>query len=98
MKMYFDEHINDYVCDAGIPKWRVIDVSPHEDYTLHLTFVGGEERIYNALPLLEKPVYYPLKSTSFFMHAKVVGDSVAWNDDIDIAPEHLYEQSKPVHS
>ena len=96
MKIYFDESINDYICDAGTPKWLVIDVCPHENYTLHLTFIGDEKRIYDALPLLEKPIYAPLKNISFFMSAKVDGCSVAWNDDIDIAPEHLYEQSKPV--
>ena len=30
------------------------------------------------------------------MKAHVDGDSVVWNDDIDIAPEHLYECSKNI--
>jgi len=30
------------------------------------------------------------------MCAKVDGCSIAWSDDIDIAPEHLYEQSKAI--
>jgi len=96
LKVYFNENINDYIYDAEIPKWRVIDVYPQKDYTLHLTFIGGEKRIYDARPLLEKPVYFPLKSISFFMSAKVAGDSVTWNNDIDIAPEHLYEQSDSI--
>jgi len=29
------------------------------------------------------------------MSAKVEGDTVVWNEDVDIAPEHLYEQSAP---
>ena len=51
--------------------------------------------IYNAIPLLEKDIYSPLKNLSFFMSAKVEGDTVVWNEDVDIAPKHLYEQSAP---
>ena len=96
MKIYFDEKINDYICDAGTPVWRVVDVRPNEDYILHLTFASGEKRIYDFKPLLEKAIYAPLKNISFFMTAKADGCSVVWNDDIDIAPEYLYERSKPI--
>lgn len=72
------------------PKWVVLDVTAREDYTLLITFAGGEQRIYNVLPLLEKPIYAPLKNLSFFLSAKADCGTVVWNDDIDIAPEHLY--------
>lgn len=77
-----------------IPKWVVEKVTPRSDYTLHLTFADGTEKIYNARPLLDKPIYAPLKSLPFFMMAKAECGTVVWNDDIDIAPEHLYESSK----
>ena len=31
----------------------------------------------------------------FFLGARVDGDTVIWSEDIDIAPEHLYQNSKP---
>lgn len=96
MKTYYDKRIKDYVCSAGIPKWRVTAVQPQKDYTLLLTFIDGEKRLYNALPLLEKSIYSPLKNLAFFMSAKVDGDTVAWSDEVDIAPEHLYECSNPI--
>lgn len=96
MKVYYDEHIKDYICSAGTPKWSVIAVQPKKDYTLLITFASGEKRIYNALPLLDKNIYSPLKNLTFFMGAKVEGDTVIWNDEVDIAPEHLYEYSIPV--
>lgn len=95
MNTYFDERIKDYVCSADIPKWIVTAVQPQKDYTLLLTFINGEKRLYNALPLLKKNIYSSLKNISFFMKAKVSGDSVAWSDEIDISPEHLYENSIP---
>lgn len=78
------------------PVWGVKGVTAREDYTLLITFASGEKRIYNARPLLEQPVYSPLKNLEFFMSAKSDGDTVTWNDDIDIAPEHLYECSQPL--
>lgn len=80
----------------GIPKWVVMDVRPFEDYRLELLFASGEKREYDARPLLLKKIYGPLKILNFFMKAHVDGDSVVWNDDIDIAPEHLYECSKNI--
>ena len=97
MKVYFDEKINDDIYDAGTPKWRVMDVCPQRDYTLVLTFADGKKGVYDAKHLLEKTVFQPLQNIDFFMHAKLEGCSVAWNDDIDIAPEHLYEKSTPVY-
>ena len=93
MKEFYDEQLQDYVISASCPPWVVKAVQPQIDYTLVLTFANGEKRIYNALPLLEKVVYAQLKDLSFFMRAKVVGDSICWSDEIDIAPEHLYECS-----
>ena len=78
------------------PVWIVKEVVPREDYTLLLTFADGEQRVYNALPLLNKAIFADLKSLPFFLKARVSGDTVIWNDDVDIAPEHLYECSVPV--
>ena len=75
------------------PAWVVREVTPKDDYTLHLTFADGTKRIYNARPLLEKAIYSPLRSLAFFLNAKAECGTVVWNDDVDIAPEHLYEAS-----
>lgn len=78
------------------PVWVVKEVQPKNDYTMLLTFADGSERVYNARPLLEKKLYSRLHNLSFFLAAKAECGTVVWNDDIDIAPEHLYECSKPV--
>lgn len=96
MRTVYDEKIQDFVYHVSSPVWLVTSVIANSDYTLLLTFANGENRVYNAKPLLEKKIYEPLKNLSFFMNAKVDGDTVVWNDDIDIAPEHLYECSTPV--
>ncbi len=78
------------------PAWVVTDVQPKEDYTMLITFADGTRKIYNARPLLEKAIYSQLKSLAFFLGARAECGTVVWNDDIDIAPEHLYEYSKPL--
>ena len=81
-----------------VPIWVVKSVKPQSDYTLLLDFANGEKRLYNAHQLLNKPIYEPLKNLPFFLKAKVDCGTVVWNDDMDIAPEHLYECSTPVES
>ena len=78
------------------PVWCVAAVEPRKDYTMLLTFENGERRLYNARPLLDKPLCAALKNVGFFLKAKVAYGTVAWNDDLDIAPEHLYEASIPI--
>lgn len=80
------------------PVWIVNEVKAQNDYTLLLTFTGGKKRIYNARPLLDKAIYSPLRDLDFFMKAKADCGAVIWNDDVDIAPEHLYECSEPVEA
>ena len=78
------------------PVWIVKEVQPKEDYTLLLTFADGAKKVYNARPLLEKAIYSKLKNPAFFLSAKLKYGTVVWDDNIDIAPEHLYECSKPM--
>lgn len=78
------------------PVWVVKDVQPKDDYTMILTFADGTQKIYDARPLLDKDIYAQLKNITFFLCAKAECGTVVWNDDIDIAPEHLYECSKPI--
>ena len=91
MQLVLDERTGEQVCYASSPKWIVTSVTPRPDWSLLLTFVGGEKKIYDARPLLEDKYFEPLKDIGFFMLARVEYHTVVWNDDIDVAPEHLWE-------
>ena len=78
------------------PVWVVEKVQPKNDYTLLLTFADGCKKVYDARPLLQKSIYCQLKNIAFFLCAKAECGTVVWNDEIDIAPEHLYECSEPL--
>ncbi|MFI3168459.1 MAG: DUF2442 domain-containing protein [Faecalibacterium sp.] len=85
--------MSDVICYGKEELIEVQSVVAKEDYTLSLCFSTGERKIYNAQPLLSKPAFQPLNSKIFFLTAKVECGTVVWSDDIDIAPEHLYEES-----
>ena len=74
---------------------HVNSVIPTVDYKLKLTFENGEKKIFDVRPLLSQRPWSSLKDLDFFMKAKVLGCSVAWDMETDIAPEILYEQSIP---
>ena len=73
-----------------------ISVTVQKNYTLVLTFVSAEKKLFDARPLLAKAIYKPLNNLNFFLTAKADCGSVAWSDEIDIAPEYLYEYSLPL--
>ena len=79
-----------------IPVWVVTNLQPQKDYTLILTFVSGEKKLFDARPLLAKAIYKPLNNLGFFLTAKADCGSVTWSDEMDIASEYLYEYSLPL--
>jgi hypothetical protein len=70
--------------------WTVKSVQPLDDYWLLLTFENNEQRFFDMKPLLNTGVFRTLKDIELFRTVKVAFDSIAWYDDIDIAPETLY--------
>ena len=71
----------------------VVNVVANSDYTLHLQFENGEERVFDMLPYLEKKPFIPLKGP-LFTKAFVDYGTVCWPGNIDIAPETLYDRSR----
>ena len=70
--------------------WTVKSVVPMENYWLHLTFENSEQRYFDMKPMLETGVFRALKDPKVFRTVRVAFDSIAWDNEIDIAPETLY--------
>jgi len=64
-----------------------------EDYTLLLTFENGERRCLDMKPYLHRGVFKELADKEMFNTVYVSFDTVAWKNEIDLAPEILYEKS-----
>ena len=68
-------------------------VAPMNNYILLLTFENGEQRYFDMKPYLHRGVFKELSDTAMFNTAHVSFDTVAWKNEVDLAPEVLYEKS-----
>lgn len=75
----------------------VTQVSARDDYTLEIRFSTGESRLFDARPYLERGVFTRLKDLTLFKHAHAAFETVCWPGNLDIAPEKLYDRSRPVN-
>ena len=73
------------------PEWVVHSLEFRDDYVLRLKFEDGSIKDFDCKELLNEPVYSPLRNMIFFRKAQALYGTVRWNEDIDIAPEYLYE-------
>jgi len=73
----------------------VVSVIADPDYKLHLEFENGEKRVFEMLPYMEKKPFIQLKGP-LFTKAFVDYGTVCWPGNIDIAPETLYDRSRPI--
>ena len=68
-------------------------VKPLDDMMMLLTFSTGEQRLFDA-SVLNGPAFAPLTDEKIFKDCKIVDGVVTWMDeDIDCAPEYMYEHS-----
>ena len=68
-------------------------VKPQENYILLLTFENGEQKYLDMKPYLSRGVFRELADKNMFNTAHVSFDTVAWRNNVDLAPEVLYEKS-----
>lgn len=81
---------------TGAQMLFITEVKPLDDYKLLLKFNNDEYRIFDVTPLLEKPVYKPLKDKILFNKVHIIyGYTIAWNEDLDMCPDSLYLDSVP---
>lgn len=78
------------------PDWSVKRVEVILPYSLKLWFEDGSIKLYDMTPKLDYPCFRPLKEQVLFQQARAFWGTVVWTDDIDIAPEELYENSIPL--
>jgi len=71
-------------------------VDPQDNFILYLTFENGEQRSLDMKPYLHRGVFKGLVDKDIFNTAHLSFDTVAWKNEIDLAPEILYEKSIPI--
>ena len=78
---------------------EVVQVTPHEDYTVDVLFHDGKQITYDVKPLVGKGVFSALSDKEFFMsRCTVLNHTLAWDltgdynphECLDIDPMVLY--------
>ena len=73
-----------------------IEVKPLEKYRLLITFDNKEQRVFDVTPYLSDNFFAPLRNPAIFQTAKTNPLTVEWAGGIDICPDELYYNSKPI--
>ena len=77
----------------------IVQVIPYDDYKVYVYFEDGKIVCFDMKPLLEKPVFHPLRDLNFFLErCTIMNHTLAWDlsgrrdpgDCIDIDPDMLY--------
>ena len=79
---------------------RITESEVSGSHSLKLAFNDGTQKTVNLEPLLDGPVFEPLKDPSYFARASLdsVCGTVVWPNGADFAPEALYELSPEGHT
>ena len=75
---------------------RVISVKPLDNYCLELQFTNKERKLFDVKPYLSIGIFQELQDTSLFNGIRAFNGSIVWPNDLDLDPDTLYLDSKPV--
>ncbi len=75
------------------PVLRIFDAEAIGDHLLRVEFSDGRETIVDVLPLLDGPVFEPLRDPAYFARVTLdpVCGTVVWPNGADLAPEALHD-------
>lgn len=69
-------------------------VQPVSNYKLILTFENGEKRLFDMNRYLKTGIFQELQDINIFNTVRVSFDSIEWDNEADLDPEKLYNESK----
>ena len=75
---------------------RITEAEVVGRHSLRLAFNDGTRMVVEVRPLLEGPVFEPLKDPKVFAQFKVDPDvhTLVWLNGADLAPEFLHQQAR----
>ena len=75
----------------------VIEVTPHPDFTLTLTFENGEKKKFDMTPYLGSSAWFEeLRDWNYFSQARPDLGTVVWSNGQDLCPDTFYLDSVPI--
>ena len=75
-----------------LPKWVILEAKPKDDYTIFVKFADGKSGIFDAGDLIKRQPWNQVVDSGLFMQVRPAFGTLVWNDDVDIAPEYVYDK------
>ena len=75
---------------------RPIEVRALKNFFIYIKFSNHEEKIYDMKKNFKYPFYKKIQDIDNFKRIKISGINIEWDSGEDIAPENLYNDSKPL--
>jgi Protein of unknown function (DUF2442) len=71
---------------------EMVAVIARPDHTVRIVFADGEVRDVDITPLLDTPVFEPLRDPALFERVKVDEQTgtIVWPGDVDLDPDVIY--------
>jgi hypothetical protein len=69
----------------------VVSAEALPDFRVQVVFETGECGVFDCKPLLSDPFWNRLSDPAFFRLVRVAYGTLVWPNDIDIAPEDVWE-------
>ncbi|MFI3141205.1 MAG: DUF2442 domain-containing protein [Clostridia bacterium] len=80
--------------NSSVEILEVSSIKVLDDMIMIVIFNNGEEKIFDATVLLDKPVFAVLKDVQTFKSCEIVGGIITWLDgDLDLSTQMLYDLS-----
>ena len=73
---------------------KTISATPLDDYKVAVVFNNGQRGIFDCKRLLDYAISAPLADYSLFNQVRVEHGALCWPNDIDVAPETVWEESE----
>ena len=76
----------------------VVSAKALPDFRVQVVFDTGACGVFDCKPLLSDPFWQRLSDPTFFRLVRVAYGTLTWPDDIDIAPEDVWEGTVKDHA
>lgn len=74
---------------------KVIALSEHKLLT---EFDGGEARIFDVSPYLDKGIFTELRDPAYFARVEIIPGGIAWPNEQDLSADTLYLRGVPLET
>jgi hypothetical protein len=67
-----------------------------DEFRIDVEFTNGEIRQFDVFQLMHYPIYQSIREKNIFDQVYINSGVVQWPNEVDISPDRLYVDSKPI--